>query len=203
MYIDIVLSTGNPSKTVEARDVFDGSVISVRSRDEAGITGRVEEDGETLEENALKKALFVHNQAAGIWAVADDTELSIDILGGEPGVRTARWLREDASVEETMQYCLARMNGIVYRDATFRTVVVAISPDGKKHVFTGEVRGRLLHAPRVSPRPMMPYSALFVPEGDDRALAEMTIAEENEISHRGQAFRKLRAFLEQYSLQST
>jgi XTP/dITP diphosphohydrolase len=98
--------------------------------------------------------------------------------------------------DEITRYTLKRLEGIEERSAAFRTVVVAISPDGEEHEFTGEVEGRVLEAPRTKPQPRMPYSPLFVPDGEELCWAEMTTEHENRVSHRGKAFRQTRAFLE-------
>ena len=80
------------------------------------------------------------------------------------------------------------------RGATFTTVAVALSPEGKKYIFEGSLRGQLLSAPRVECQPKMPYSAIFLADGLEKVLAEMQVEEENAISHRGKAFRKVRDF---------
>ena len=198
--MDLILSTRNPSKANQIRAVFDGSFISIRSLDEADIEGEAIEDGSTLEENALKKACFAWERS-NKWSVADDTGLFIDALNGEPGIFSARWAGEHASTEEIMQYTLERLRDVPpeKRTGAFRTYAVLVSPLGNSMTFVGEVRGRILEAPRVPCQPKMPYSAIFVPDGQPKVWAEMSTDEENAISHRGQAFRKVRAFIEQHA----
>ncbi len=128
--------------------------------------------------------------------MADDTGLFISALNGEPGIHAARWAGDTASTEEITRYCLKRLDGIVDRQATMETVVALISPEGEEYFFTGKIDGCLLDAQRTEPQPKMPYSGLFMPLGTDKVWAEMTIEEENAISHRGQAFRQVVAFLE-------
>jgi XTP/dITP diphosphohydrolase len=196
--MEITLSTRNPSKALQIQEIFEDSSIRVRTLDEAGIQGEAIEDGATLEENAFKKAWFAYeNSGRNSWTMADDTGLFITVLNGDPGIYAARWAGENASTEDTMRYCLRQLEGAPDRSAVFRTMVVLISPDGDKHVFTGEVNGYLLEEPRVPPQPKMPYSGLFVPDGQDLSWAEMPTSEENAISHRGKAFRQAKAFLEQ------
>jgi XTP/dITP diphosphohydrolase len=194
--MDVILSTRNPSKALQIGELFTGSSIRVLSLDDAGIDGEAVEDGTTLEENALKKAKYAHERAPGLWTMADDTGLYITALGGEPGIHAARWAG-DVSTDEITQYCLKRLENAEDRSAVFRTVVVAIDPEGKTYAFTGEVSGRLLEAPGAPAQPKMPYSPLFVPDGETLCWAQMTIEQENAISHRGIAFRKARAFLEE------
>lgn len=191
--MEIILSTRNPSKAEQIKAVFDNMPIAVRTLADVGIEGEAVEDGATLEENALKKARFAHQP--GAWAMADDTGLFIDALGGKPGIYAARWAGEDATTDEITQYVLKQLEGVEDRSATFKTVVALISPTGEQQFFAGEVAGSMRDAPRVKPQPKMPYSPLFVPDGSDKAWAEMTVEEENAISHRGKAFRLVREYL--------
>ena len=101
-----------------------------------------------------------------------------------------------------MHYCLHRLEGVRNRIAIFRTAVVILSPRKRKYEFYGVVRGSILEAPRTEPLPDMPYSALFVPDGQQRSLAEMNVQERNNYSHRGKAFSKARQVLELPTLQA-
>lgn len=193
--MELILSTRNPSKALQVQELFSGSRVTVTTLADAGIEGDAPEDGDTLEENARKKAAFARERIAGPWIAADDTGIFITALNGEPGVRSARWAG-DVPTEAITAYCLERLAGATDRSAVFRTVVVALSPEGEEHVFSGEVHGTLLEAPRVPPHPKMPYSPIFVPDGETKCWAEMATEYENRISHRGAAFRKLRTFLE-------
>ena len=190
----IILATRNPSKALQVQKIFEGSNVQVQTLDDVGIEGEGFEDGTTLEENAFKKALYAHEKSIGTWTMSDDTGIFINALNGEPGIRAARWAG-DVSTEETTRYCLMRLEGITDRSAIFRTAVVLISPEAKKYIFTGEVSGHLLETPRVAAQPKMPYSPLFVPDGENLCWAEMSTEYENRISHRGKAFRQVQKFL--------
>jgi XTP/dITP diphosphohydrolase len=193
----IILSTRNPSKAEQIRGVFKDSPFTVLTLAEAGIEGEAIEDGETLGENSLKKALFAWEKSGrSCWTMADDTGLFIDALQGLPGIKAARWAGESATTEEIMRYTLQKIESASDRTATFRTTVTLVSPDGGHRFFTGEAKGKLLEAPRVPPQPKMPYSGIFLPDESNHVWAEMTVEEENLISHRGKAFRKTRDFLE-------
>lgn len=192
----IILSTRNPSKAEQIRAIFDGSSISIVSLDEAGIEGQGIEDGNTLEENALKKAMFVHEQKPEAWAMADDTGIFIDALNGKPGVHTADWHGENKETEQITHWVLDQLKDVDNRSATFRTVVAIVSPDGKHHFFTGEVRGTILKTPQGKTEPHMPYGSIFIPDGTDKTFAQMSLEEKNTFSHRGRAFRQARDFLE-------
>jgi XTP/dITP diphosphohydrolase len=193
--MDIILSTRNPSKAQQIKAIFAGSPISILTLDDAGIEGEAVEDGATLQENALKKAFFVH-QARKTWAMADDTGFFIHALGGAPGIYASRWAGESATTDEITQHTLRQLEGVADRSATFETVVAIVTPEGQQHFFSGQVHGKLLEAPRTPPQPKMPYSPLFIPDGTDMVWAQMSVEFENSISHRGKAFRQAREFLE-------
>lgn len=194
--MDLILSTRNESKAQQIKALLGTLPLRLLTLDEAGVAGEAVENGMTLEENALKKARFAQEQT-GKWAIADDTGLFIDMLNGQPGIHAARWAGRDKTTEEIMHYTLKALKHALphERSATFRTVAVAVSPQGEHSVFVGEVRGVLLPGPRCAPQPKMPYSAIFMPDGQPRVWAEMTVDEENRVSHRGKAFSQLREFL--------
>lgn len=193
----IILSTRNPSKAEQIQALFNGTPWSIVTLSDIGIEGETVEDGNTLQENALKKALFAHEQSKEkIWTMADDTGLFIDALGGKPGIKAARWAGDTATTDEITQHTLKHLEGVTNRSATFETAVAIVSPTGERHFFSGKVRGHILEAPRIKPQPKMPYSPIFVPEGQNLVWAEMTVDQENQISHRGKAFRQARTFLE-------
>jgi XTP/dITP diphosphohydrolase len=207
--MEIILATRNPSKAQQIKAIFSDSSIEILTLDQAGIEGAAVEDGTTLEQNALRKARYAHDRASTpAWTMSDDTGIFIDALNGEPGVQTAYWGGEGLSAEARMNYCLKRLEGIEDRRAIFRTCVVMISPEGDEQLFYGEAKGHVLKAPQGTTQPSMPYSAIFVPDGEThspektvgaqkgRSWAQMTVEEENELSHRGKAFRQARSFLE-------
>ena len=196
--MDIILATRNPSKALQIQTLFAGSRFAIKTQAQAGIEGEAVEDSGSLEANALKKVQFVHERVPDASAMADDTGLFIDAIGSEPGVEAAYWGGADLTTDERMRYCLDRFSGASDRSATFRTVVAVMSPQGEVRMFVGEVRGALLAAPRVSPQPNMPYSALFIPEREATSWAEMSTEYENTVSHRGKAFRQVREFLESF-----
>jgi len=193
----IVLSTRNPSKAEQIKAIFAGSSIQVLTLNETSIEGDAVEDGKTLQENALKKALFINEHLhPKTWVMADDTGLFIQALNGVPGVKSARWAGETATTEQITQYTLKQLEGANDRSAIFETVVAVVSPEGQQYFFSGKVHGKILESPRVPAQPKMPYSPIFVPNGTNLVWAEMTVEQENNISHRGKAFRQTREFLE-------
>ena len=156
----------------------------------------VVEDGETLEDNARLKAVAVC-EAAGEGAVADDTGLEVEALGGAPGVYTARFAGEHATYADNVAKMLADLTGVPEeeRTARFRTVALVRYPDGSEVVAEGVVDGRIATEARGDRG--FGYDPLFIPDdGDGRTFAEMTPAEKHAVSHRGRAFRALAEALE-------
>ncbi len=194
--MDLILSTRNQSKAEQIKALLGILPLRILTLEDAGVDGEAVEDGATLEENALKKARFAQ-ELTGKWAVADDTGLFIDALGGQPGIHAARWAGKGKTTEEIMDHTLWKLRHVLpgERTATFKTVAVAVSPQGEHSVFVGEAKGVLLPGPRCALQPKMPYSAIFVPDGQPKVWAEMSVDEENAVSHRGKAFRQLREFL--------
>lgn len=197
--MEIILATRNPSKALQIKELFDGSSIRVLTLDDVGVKGEAVEDGTTLKENARKKVMFVRERYVGnTWIMADDTGLFVHALNGEPGVQAAYWAGQDASTNEITAHALKEMKGLTDRSATFETIVAVLSPAGKEYFFSGEVKGTMQEVSRCEAQPKMPYSPLFQPHDSNKVWAEMTTEEENAISHRGIAFRKVREFLEQF-----
>ena len=195
--MNIILATRNESKMEQIRASFAGSSVQILSMKDAGIEGEAKEDGDTLRENSYKKAKYVFDKLQGAqWVMADDTGLFIRALGGVPGVHAAYWGGSDLKTEERTAHALKEMEGKTDRHAEFRVTVCVLGPGGEEAYFNGQVEGQLLPAPRCQPQPKMPYSGLFKPEISSKVWAEMSVEEENEISHRGKAFAKVREYLE-------
>ena len=196
--MNIILATRNPSKVDQIKEIFRDFPLPVLSLSEAGIDGEATENGETLEDNALKKALYAYERTnTPSWIVADDTGIFINALDGAPGVHSARWAGENATTVEITHHTLKQLEGKEDRSATFRTVVAIVAPDADYQFRDGEIEGTILEAPRAKPQPKMPYSPIFVPKGETLAWAQMSIEYENRISHRGIAFRKACEFIEE------
>lgn len=156
----------------------------------------VDETGDTLEANARLKAVALV-EATSEAAVADDTGLEVDALGGAPGVFTARFAGEGATYAENVAKLVRDMEGVpdAERTARFRTIALARFPDGREVVAEGEVLGTI--APSARGEHGFGYDPVFVPaHGDGRTFAEMSAAEKHELSHRGRAFRALAAALQ-------
>ena len=186
----LIFSTNNRNKLREVQQVLgDGFVLRVPA--DLGITEDIPETGDTLEANASQKSRYVHART-GADCFSDDTGLEVAVLGGEPGVRSARYAGEAKDSEANMRLLLERLEGKRDRRARFRTVVSLIL-DGKEHRFEGTVNGTI--ATERQGEGGFGYDPIFIPEGYDKTFAEMDAETKNAISHRGQAVRKLVEYL--------
>jgi XTP/dITP diphosphohydrolase len=184
---ELVLATANPDKAAEIRAILGSAGVVVTARPAA--LGEVDETGTTLVENARLKAVAVR-EVTGRAAVADDTGLEVDALGGAPGVYSARFAGEDATYAENVAKLLERLEGVENRRARFAAVAFVSFPDGRELWVEGGVEGRIATAPRGSGG--FGYDPVFVPDaGDGRTFAEMSPEEKHAFSHRGLAFRAL------------
>lgn len=184
-----VLATANPDKARELRRLLAGPwELRTRPAD----LGPVVEDAGSLVGNARLKAAAVA-AASGLPAIADDTGLFVEALGGAPGVEAAYFAGPDATYAENVARLLAALEGVEDRRASFRTVALVRWPDGRERYVEGRVVGSI--APAARGTHGFGYDPVFVPEGTDRTFAEMTPEEKNRHSHRGRAFSGLRRLL--------
>jgi len=185
----LVLATANPDKVVEIANLMSGFELLPRP---AGLA-EPEECADTLEGNARIKALAVV-EATGQAAVADDTGLEVAALQGGPGVRSARYAGPDATYEDNVALLLAALANAGDRRARFRTVALAMFPDGREVKAEGSVEGTIAVEARGDHG--FGYDPVFVPDGAaNRTYAELTTSEKNIISHRAMAFIALAADL--------
>jgi XTP/dITP diphosphohydrolase len=190
MTMRVVLASANPEKAAEIRAIV-GDAFELVPR--PAHVPDVVEDGDTLTDNARLKAVAL-SDATGLAAIADDTGLEIDALGGAPGVRAARYAGEHASYDDNVNKLLDVLDAVddADRTARFRTVALLRFPDGRELVADGVVEGRI--ARRRQGANGWGYDPVFVPnEGDGRSFAEMDADEKHAISHRGRALRALAA----------
>lgn len=125
--------------------LFEGSSVRLLTMADAGIEGAAKEDGNTLLENAWKKALYAHERS-NAWVMADDVGIFITALRNAPGVRSKRWAGENATTEEITAFTLKQLEGATDRSAIFETVVALVSPGGEQHFFSGKAHGYILEA---------------------------------------------------------
>ena len=186
-----VLATANPDKAREIVALLGEEAPSIELVARPPEVPDVDEVGDTLEDNARIKAVALCT-ATSLPAVADDTGLHVDALGGAPGVHTARYAGEDATYADNVEKLLGELDALPLeqRGARFATVAVARWPDGLEVAALGEVEGVITSTARGDGG--FGYDPVFVPlEGDGRTFAEMTDQEKHALSHRARAFRTL------------
>jgi XTP/dITP diphosphohydrolase len=189
----LVLATHNRHKVVELRRILaDAGLgdIEVLSADDVPGMPDVAETGTTFAENALLKAHAVA-AATGLPAVADDSGLCVGVLGGSPGVFSARWSGRHGDDRANLELLLAQISDVPddRRAGWFMCAAALALPDGREHVAEGRLNGTVVRAPRGSNG--FGYDPVFVPEGESRTTSELTDAEKDAISHRGRALRAL------------
>ena len=196
MRTELIMATNNAHKLEEVRQIL-GSAFTVKGLNDIGCTEDIPETADTLEGNALQKALYVH-QHYGVDCFADDTGLEVDALDGAPGVFTARFgvlngYGESHDSNANIQCLLDKLEEAETRTARFRTVI-ALVQDGKEMLFEGIVEGEILLQPVGEGG--FGYDPVFAPfEANGLAFAQMDAEAKNAISHRGRATKKLADFL--------
>jgi XTP/dITP diphosphohydrolase len=191
---ELLVATQNKGKLAEIAAILNGCVERLYSSADFPNLPPVVEDGETFEDNARKKALGAA-LATGIPALADDSGLVVDVLGGRPGVYSARFAGDGSSDARNNEKLLLELNSVPSgkRTAAFHCAVALCFPEGTCRIFRGELTGVLLDCPRG--RGGFGYDPLFVPLGHNKTLAELDPDTKNAISHRGKALKGLREFL--------
>ncbi len=182
----LVLATHNPNKIREIGQLMPGWEI-------VGEDSAAEETAESFAGNALIKARAVAARHSGAWVMADDSGLSVDALGGAPGVRSARYAGKDGDSAANNALLLANLAGVSDRRAHFTCAVALIAPTGEESVVEGRCDGRIQLSPTGAGG--FGYDPLFVPDGFDRSFAELSADEKNAISHRGRALSAVREIL--------
>ncbi|CAN3980812.1 RdgB/HAM1 family non-canonical purine NTP pyrophosphatase [Kitasatospora purpeofusca] len=188
----LILATRNQHKVAELRDILGDAGLDVElvGADAYPEIPDVPETGITFAENALLKA-HVLARATGLPAVADDSGLCVDVLGGAPGILSARWSGKHGDDRANLDLLLAQLSDIApeHRGAHFFCAAALALPDGTERVVEGRLLGTLRTAPAGDGG--FGYDPILQPLGETRTCAELTPAEKNAISHRGQAFRAL------------
>ncbi len=181
----IIFASNNPNKLAEMRQAL-GEGFELVSLSEAGFEGEIPEMGETLEHNAHQKAQYIFDRFQ-VPVFADDTGLEIKALDGKPGVHTAHYSGQ-RDPQANMSKVLGEMAGAADRSAQFRTVISFITPDNQT-LFEGVVEGEI--ADEISGSQGFGYDPIFIPSGESRTFAEMTMEEKGRMNHRVRALKKL------------
>jgi XTP/dITP diphosphohydrolase len=194
----VVVATGNPHKLAEIGRILEGIDVQLVAMTELGVESPVE-DGDTFEANALLKARACV-EATGLPAIADDSGLEVDALGGDPGVWSARYAGEPTDDQANNVKLVAELAAVPDERRTARFVCAAavVHPDGREEVVRGTMEGRIVDTPRGQHG--FGYDPHFVSDaaGDGRTNGELRPDEKDAISHRGAAFRALRPHVEAF-----
>lgn len=190
--MELIFATNNEHKLREISHLL-GSTFKLISLRDLDISEDIPEDYPTLEENALFKARFI-NKITGMNVFADDTGLEIEALNGRPGVHSARFAGSSKNFDANIEKVLILLDGVKKRDAMFRTIIALIL-DGKEFLFEGRITGNILTERRGTNG--FGYDPIFIPAGRELTFAEMSLNEKNQLSHRADAFKKLKMFLTQ------
>lgn len=186
----ICFATNNAKKIEEVKAAL-GPDFEIVSLQDIGCFEELPETGDTLDHNAFQKAHFVKDHY-GVDCFADDTGLEVVALGGAPGVYSGRFAGEPRSDTRNIELLLEKMEGETNRKARFRTVI-ALLLEGKEYTFEGNAEGEILNQKIGTGG--FGYDPVFRPLGFEKTFAELSLAEKNEISHRGKAVKALISFL--------
>ncbi|HEX5652703.1 MAG TPA: RdgB/HAM1 family non-canonical purine NTP pyrophosphatase [Chitinophagaceae bacterium] len=186
----LIFATNNQHKIDEARVVI-GNKFELSTLQEAGIDIDIPEPHDTLEANASEKSQTIY-RLTGINCFSEDTGLELPALGGEPGVKSARYAGHGRSFDRNIEKLLTNLAGKSDWSARFRTVISLIL-DGREHLFEGICEGRII--PEKKGNQGFGYDPVFIPRGASKTFAEMSIEEKSHYSHRARAMEKLVAFL--------
>ena len=178
-----IIATNNPGKLREMREILSQQGFDAVSPSDAGIDIQIDETGATFRENALLKAQAICG-ISKLPAIADDSGLAVEALGGEPGVYSARY---GGDIDNTARNALLlnNMKDMEQRAAKFVCSIICLFPDGRQISAEGECHGEISHEPRGDGG--FGYDPVFIPNGMNKTMAELTSKEKNEISHRGKA----------------
>jgi len=189
----VLIATANRNKVREIKNILGERFRIVTLKNPP----KINENGKTLLENAVKKAKGYFN-ISNITTLSDDTGLEVDTLGGKPGVHSARFAGKECSYAENNAKLLKLLNGMPFkkRKAKFVTVVSLIFPDGRVKTVSGETSGYILAVPRG--KNGFGYDPIFYYPRLKKTFAELTVDEKNKISHRGKALNKAKKILENY-----
>lgn len=193
----LILASNNKDKLREFRQLTADMDVEIVSQREAGYILDVEETGTTFAENSYLKAHAV-TELSGLPAVADDSGLVVDALGGEPGIYSARYgLGHDASDADRYNYLLKKLGDEKDRSARFVCAICCTFPNGDVITSYGEFEGDILYGPRG--KNGFGYDPIFQPDGYEISSAEMTPEQKNAVSHRGKAMREFIQKLKEYN----
>jgi XTP/dITP diphosphohydrolase len=186
--MNLLVATRNRHKLDEIRQIFSLPGLTLLAADDVeGLPEDVVEDATTFEGNALKKAREL-GVASGLWTLADDSGLEVEVLHNAPGVYSARYAGEPCSYPANNAKLLRELHGVTDRRARFRCVIALRAPDGREWTVDGRCEGTITELARGLNG--FGYDPLFLPNGFSQTFAELDAATKNSLSHRGNALRR-------------
>ncbi|MBT4364342.1 MAG: XTP/dITP diphosphatase [Desulfobacterales bacterium] len=186
--VTLVIATRNKGKTSEIRALLKNYPVIIKSLDDFGPIPDVKEDGDTFDDNAYKKASFT-SRILGIPALADDSGLVVEALGGSPGVHSARYAGEDATDEQRIEKLLKEMRGEKNRKAAFECVISIAVPTGPALTYEARCEGEIAQEPAGNEG--FGYDPVFYYPLLGKTFAQISREEKNLISHRGKALKEV------------
>ncbi len=187
--ITLVIATRNKGKTLEIKDLLKGFPVDIKNLDDFGPIPHLKEDGNTFDENAYQKASFAA-RILGLPALADDSGLLVEALGGAPGIHSARYAGENASDEQRYLKLLDEMQGESNRKAAFECVISIAVPTGPALTYETRCQGLITESPAGSNG--FGYDPIFFYPPLNKTFAQLTREEKSRVSHRGKAFAELK-----------
>src|SRR5690554_223202 len=191
----IIFASNNKNKVEEIQNQLPAH-IQIVTLEEIGHLEDIEENGKTIEENAIIKADFIANKYK-LPCFADDTGLEIEALNGAPGVYSARYAGEEKNADKNMNLVLKNLQNISNRKAQFKTVI-ALNINNKQYLFKGIVKGEITYSK--TGENGFGYDPIFEPEHVGKTFAEISLKEKNKLSHSGRAVTQLISFLNKFEL---
>lgn len=187
--ISIVIATRNKGKTAEISEMLKGFPVNIKNLDDFGPIPEIEEDGDTFDENAYKKA-SVTARILGMPALADDSGLLVESLSGAPGVHSARYAGENATDKQRGEKLLEEMKGKTNRKAAFECVISIAVPSGPALTYEARCEGLINEEP--AGQNGFGYDPVFFFPPLEKTFAELTRTEKSRVSHRGKALGELK-----------
>ena len=192
---ELWIATGNKGKLSEFKSLLHDLNLNIHSQNELKNYFSPRETGSSFEENARIKAKALRTRISDTWVLAEDSGLEVPALNNLPGIHSARYAGDNARDEENVAKLLKmlKIRAPQQREAVFKATLVAIAPNGEEHVFTSAFEGKI--SEKVRGGQGFGYDVCFIPNGEDKTLAELGVAYKNKHSHRALVIRQFKEFL--------
>lgn len=192
--MEVWVATGNAHKLQEISNMLSSLNAEVHGSNELSVYSSPIENGDSFEANARIKAKSLAAVKNDVWVIADDSGLCCEGLNGIPGIHSARYAGDKATDMENVAKLLKMLQiRTTNRKAYFQCSIVAISPSGEEFVFNGQIHGEISR--KQTGTGGFGYDPVFIPEGHEKTMAELSAAEKNKISHRAEAIKQFKEYL--------